>query len=166
MKKGSKVKIVKNILWSLAPLLISIMIYLGWIILFDSFRYNFDFPWGYEGYDLSPDWIELVVFNTVQFIFIAGLFFATLYIYNRCSRKAFHLPNERWWHLAFISISWALWSYFAFVGALATCCPGLFADVIIEFYWLTIPEFIGFYFFGQVYLILKIREIGNLERVS
>ncbi len=160
-------KILKNVFWSLAPLLTSIFILILWGLLFGTFRSAFDFPWGNNGQDFSATtWKQLAIFNGVQFIFILCLFLATIYVYNWCRTKASISGNQRWWHLLLISISWMFFCIIATGFANFACCPGMIPQVFNSLWWLTNPEFIFFYTLGQIYLVVKIKNtIKKVELV-
>jgi hypothetical protein len=146
-------KLVKNILWSLAPLLLSIFILILWGFLFGSFRSAFDFPWGDDGQDFSAiTWTHLAIYNGVQFIFIMVLFLATIYVYNWCSTKSSTSGNQNWLYLFLISISWIFFCILAVAFANFACCPGMIPMVFNSLWWLTNPEFMFFYVLGQILL--------------
>lgn len=160
-------KLVKNIFWFFAPLLLSIFILVLWVYLFGAFRSAFDFPWGNDGQNFSAtNWKQLAIFNGVQFIFILCLFLATIYVYNWCRSKVSITGDQRWWYLFLISISWTVFCFIADGLANFTCCPGMIPNVFNSLWWLTDQEFIFFYVLGQIYLIGKIIKLSSSKQLA
>ena len=160
-------KIAKNILWSLSPLLLSIIILILWAFLFAAFRSTFDFPWGDDGQDYSATtWKHLAIYNGVQFIFITVLFIATFYVYNWCRTKSSTSENQNLWYLFLLSISWMFFCIIAAAFANFSCCPGMFPEVHNSLWWLTNPEFIFFYVLGQFYLIGKMIRKSSSKKIA
>ena len=155
-------KILKNVLLALVPLISSTILFIGWLYLFGFYRNSFYFPWGNEGQIFTDTgWVDLAIFDGVQFFFIACLFAVSIYVYGRCCRNMALSESHKWLSLALISISWAIFCLFAYVGSTIFCCPGFLPEVSNSLYWLTDPEFIIFYGLGQIYLFMKIKRLGN-----
>ena len=145
--------LVTNVLRFLVPFGICLITFFVWLNVFSVFRNSFADPFGNDGSPTFPDSRELLIYNGVQFIFLAILFVACAYIYSRFIK---HIEGPTWKVLLTIGISWALWTFVTYGLATFFCCPGLFPDAFNKFYWLTLPEFILLGMLGGAYLGKKI----------
>ena len=144
---------IKHFVLFLLPFVLCIFACLILLRGFGLFQQYFSYPIGSDGSPTFPSTRELVIYNGVQFIFLAILFVACAYIYSRFIK---HIEGPAWKVLLTIGISWALWTFVTYGLATFFCCPGLFPDAFNKFYWLTLPEFILLGMLGGAYLGKKI----------
>lgn len=159
LRRVPNLKNLKSVLWLLMPVVTSIIVCVLWIMTLGAFRHYFKFPLGYYPSPPKLTIVELIVYNGIQLVFVLALFFIVAKLFKVGLLKALssqHNYKKAWF--SGIVIGWIFTCYILFAGAMFSCCPGIFLDLIQPWYWLTIPEFGILGLVGLAYLVMVFRK--------
>ena len=161
-----------------SALLSPILWFFIWLMLIKTFRGFFTYPWG-DLNSYTPALKDLVIYNIIQFVFIAMFFWLAVKIYKFALIKlkwinlnTKNAENTYWkllksttiksrFRITFLILIGLMCLFLTFSMAEFFCCPGLFPEAPNSYWWLTLPEFLLFGGLGAIYLLRLMLLYGN-----